>query len=292
MSPVTTILEPNPSRVRNIFICSGLVFCASSRMMKASLSVRPRMNASGAISIVAAVQVLVHPLRLEHVVERVEERAQVGVDLRHHVARQEAEPLAGLDGRAGEDDPAHLAPRQRGHGHGHREERLPGARRADAHRDRLVADRVDVALLIDRLRRHPQAAMAPHDVLEDPARALVAVERPADRLDRAGRDVVALADEVRHLAHHGLGGGHLPRAPVERQHVAAQVHVAVEVVLERLHDRVVGTSELGCHVVGELEPGAHYAVARLIRAGGAAGRSSGALSRNVALRVGCRGTGH
>ena len=40
-----------PRRVRNIFICSDVVFCASSRMMNASLSVRPRMYASGAISI-------------------------------------------------------------------------------------------------------------------------------------------------------------------------------------------------------------------------------------------------
>src|SRR5436305_2822602 len=38
-SPVTTTFEPKPSRVRNICICSGLVFCASSRMMKESLSV-------------------------------------------------------------------------------------------------------------------------------------------------------------------------------------------------------------------------------------------------------------
>jgi len=50
-SPVTTIREPKPSRVRNIFICSGDVFCASSRMMNESLRVRPRMNASGATSI-------------------------------------------------------------------------------------------------------------------------------------------------------------------------------------------------------------------------------------------------
>ena len=50
-SPVTTIFELNPSRVRNIFICSGLVFCASSRMMNASFRVLPRMNASGATSI-------------------------------------------------------------------------------------------------------------------------------------------------------------------------------------------------------------------------------------------------
>src|SRR5688572_15823360 len=51
-SPVTTTLEPKPSRVRNICICSGVVFCASSRMMNESLRVRPRMNASGATSIV------------------------------------------------------------------------------------------------------------------------------------------------------------------------------------------------------------------------------------------------
>ena len=52
MSPVTTIFEPKPSRVRNIFICSGLVFCASSRITNESFSVRPRMNASGATSMI------------------------------------------------------------------------------------------------------------------------------------------------------------------------------------------------------------------------------------------------
>ena len=43
MSPVITAVLPKPSRVRNIFICSMLVFCASSRITKASFSVRPRM---------------------------------------------------------------------------------------------------------------------------------------------------------------------------------------------------------------------------------------------------------
>jgi len=55
MSPVTTILEPKPSRVRNIFICSIEVFCASSKMMNASFKVRPRMYARGATSMVPAV---------------------------------------------------------------------------------------------------------------------------------------------------------------------------------------------------------------------------------------------
>src|SRR5258706_784855 len=49
-SPVTTAFEPKPMRVRNIFICSGVVFCASSRITNEWLSVLPRMNARGAIS--------------------------------------------------------------------------------------------------------------------------------------------------------------------------------------------------------------------------------------------------
>ena len=113
MSPVTTIFELKPRRVRNIFICSGVVFCASSRMMKRSLSVRPRMKASGATSMTPRSRCARHLLGVEHVVQRVEQRAQVRVDLRHQVAGQEAEALAGLDGGAREDDAVDLAARQR-----------------------------------------------------------------------------------------------------------------------------------------------------------------------------------
>ena len=43
MSPEATIFEPWPMRVKNIFIWARVVFCASSRIMNVSLSVRPRM---------------------------------------------------------------------------------------------------------------------------------------------------------------------------------------------------------------------------------------------------------
>ena len=39
MSPVTTIFVPKPRRVRNIFICSGVVFCASSSTTNESFKV-------------------------------------------------------------------------------------------------------------------------------------------------------------------------------------------------------------------------------------------------------------
>ena len=49
VSPVIIILEPMPRRVKNILIWCVVVFCASSSTIMASLSVRPRINASGAI---------------------------------------------------------------------------------------------------------------------------------------------------------------------------------------------------------------------------------------------------
>ena len=66
-SPVTTTCEPKPSRVRNICICSGVVFCASSRMMKrvvqrAAAHERQRRDLDDAL-----LQVLLHAVGVEHV---------------------------------------------------------------------------------------------------------------------------------------------------------------------------------------------------------------------------------
>ena len=149
---MTTTFDPNPMRVRNIFICSGVVFCASSRMMKLRLSVRPRMNASGATSMVAPLEEALRPLGAEQVVEGVVEGAQVGVDLGHDVAGQEPEPLAGLDRGPGEDDPVDLAGLQRLDGQRHGQVGLPRPGRADAEGDDVGGDGVGVALLAGGLR--------------------------------------------------------------------------------------------------------------------------------------------
>ena len=108
-SPVTTALLPKPMRVRNIFICSGVVFCASSRMTNEWLSVRPRMNASGAISIAPRSSSLRDLVEAHEVVERVVERPQVRIDFLRHVAGQEAEALAGFDRGAHQHDALHAS---------------------------------------------------------------------------------------------------------------------------------------------------------------------------------------
>src|SRR3954471_20100765 len=200
-----------------------------------------------------ALEVLGDLLGVEHVLERVEEGAQVGVDLGHQVAGQEAEALAGLDGRAREDDAVDLAALERGGRHRHRQPRLAGARGADAEGDRVAADRVDVALLRDALGRDLQRPVAPDDVLEHPRGRLVRVERAGDRGDRALGDLVALRDELGHLAHDLLGGGHRRLVALERDDVAAQEDVGLEGALERLEHRVAAAGQLLGRLVVQLD---------------------------------------
>ena len=161
--------------------------------MNESLSVRPRMYASGATSITPRSMRRATRLGVEHVVQRVVERAQVRVDLREHVAGQEAEPLPRLDRGTGEDDAVHGLRLERLHRERDREVALAGARGTDRERDRVVAHRVDVALLARGLR--PHALAAAHDLGEQH------VARPHVRLDHADGAVDAVAVERMALLH-------------------------------------------------------------------------------------------
>ena len=187
--------------------------------------------------------------------QRVEQRAQVRVDLRHQVAGQEAEALAGLDGRAGEDDAVDLAALQRGGGHGDGQERLAGAGRADAEGDRVAADRVDVALLVDRLGRDlAWSGGARRRRRGSRAGDSCASSAPVTALDRAGRDLVTLRRRARpSRARPARRRATASGSPSSVTHVAAQEEVAVEVTLQRLEHRVLAAGQLGGDVVGELD---------------------------------------
>ena len=71
------------------------------------------------------------------------------------------------------------------------------------------------------------------------------VKRTRDGLDRSGRNVVALLDQLRQLANDRARGLHRALLAVERQHIAAQVDVAVEVALERAQNAVLTARQLG-----------------------------------------------
>ena len=70
------------------------------------------------------------PLRRQHVVKRIVKRPQIRIDLLAHVARQEAEPLAGFDGGARQDQPVAFAALQARRSEGNGEIGLAGSRRS------------------------------------------------------------------------------------------------------------------------------------------------------------------
>ena len=97
---MTTICVPSPRRVRNIFICIGR---AVLRLVENDDRMRQRAAAhEGQRRDLdhAGFESALDLLRRQHVVERIVERPEIGVDLLAHVTRQEAKPLAGLDRRA------------------------------------------------------------------------------------------------------------------------------------------------------------------------------------------------
>ena len=184
-------------------------------------------------------------LGVEHVVQRVVQRAQVGVDLLGQRAGQEAEPLAGLDRRAAEDDPVDLLGLQRLHGLGDREVGLAGAGRADAEGDRVLVDRVDVALLVERLRADRAAAVAQDVEAQHVGRPLggLGAQHGVHPLDGLGREALTGADDRDQLVEEPLGEGDLAGLAAHRDPVAADVDLGVEGALDDPEELVAGAEQ-------------------------------------------------
>jgi hypothetical protein len=106
----------------------------------------------GAISMVPSANQLADPLGAHAVVQRVVERPQVRRQLLVHVARQVAEVLARLDGRARQHDPRDAAVVQRLDRGGDGEIGLAGPCRAHRDRQAVRLDRVGQPLLARTLR--------------------------------------------------------------------------------------------------------------------------------------------
>ena len=100
------------------------------------------------------------PLRalgLQEVVQGVVEGSEVGVDLGHQVPGEEAQPLAGLDGRPGQDDPVDLSRLEGLDGERHRQIGLSGAGGADPEGHDVGGDGIRVLLLPAGLRANRAA---------------------------------------------------------------------------------------------------------------------------------------
>ena len=180
----------SPSRVKNIFICMAVVFCASSSMTAAFASVRPRMKASGAISISPVCMRAFDDAAVHHIIKRVIDRTQIRIDLLAHVAGQEAEPFAGLHRRSRQHDAIDFLALEYLHRMRDREPGLARARGSLAEHQRVAHERADIRVLRGVAGAH--RALAQIDFLKGGAAAArLVIEQRAlrDRLSDGAFDV-------------------------------------------------------------------------------------------------------
>jgi hypothetical protein len=93
-------------------------------------------------------------LAAQYVGEGFPDRSHVGIDLLGEIAGQEAEALAGLDRRPGDDQPVDRAGEEEARPVGHGQEGLAGAGRTEAEDQVVVVHRLQVLRLGDGLGGH------------------------------------------------------------------------------------------------------------------------------------------
>ena len=182
---------------------------------------------------------------VEHVVQRVVERAQVGVDLLVQGAGQEAQALPRLDRGPGQDDPVDLLGLQGLDRLGHGQVGLPGAGRADGEHDRVLVDGVRVALLVQRLGPDGPAAGGQDADGQHVGRAHAALGAQHGRgpLHRVGGQVGALAQQLEELVEQVGDQSGLRRVAGRGDLVAADVDVGVELALDHVQELVAGSEQ-------------------------------------------------
>lgn len=177
----------------------------------------------------------------EDVLQGIVERAQVRIDLVLQVARQEAETLPRLDGRARQDDAAHFFVAQGSDSHDDGQVRLARARRADAERDGIMANRVEVAALSERLRAHVAAPRRHEDrVAEQRVQSLaLAAAHEADAVaDLVHRDRRSLAVEILELLDERCRHLDLSGLAEDLELLAAADELAVKILAQHLQELV------------------------------------------------------
>ena len=187
-------------------------------------------------------------LHVGHVEERVVERPDVGVHLLGERAGQKAQALPRLHHGTREDDAPDLLALERGHGHGHGEVGLAGAGRADAERDGVHADGVDVALLAGGLRTDGTSAIREQDVFAQGGRRELGAGQKIDGAAHVVRR--GLLPRLGDLDEVGEQGGerlHFGGVAFEDDGVAAHGDARGERVLDKV-EQLVGLAHDERHV--------------------------------------------
>ena len=106
-----------------------------------------------------------NPVEPKHLVKRVVQGSQIRIDLLPNVARQKAQPLAGLDCRAHQNDALDLLIRQRLNRTGHRKKGLAGTGWPDTKIDIVFEYVIEVTLLAGAPATDQNLTYAYYDVV-------------------------------------------------------------------------------------------------------------------------------
>ena len=156
----------------------------------------------------------------DHIVQRVVQRLQIRVEFLLHVTGQEAQLLAGLDGRARQNDTLDLPVAQRADGQRDGRIRLARAGRPDGEKQVVPLGEPQQPLLIDRPGPDDETGVAVHDHILRFRQIAVAPRHAAvvyliDHLRRNMAVAAVILDQLRQLAVETLDlarlAGHLDR---------------------------------------------------------------------------------
>ena len=190
-----------------------------------------------------ALQVRLELRRIDHLVERVVERPEVGIYLGHHVAWQVPERLAGLDSRPGQYDPGHLAPVQSLDGQGHGQVRLACARRPDTEDNLMLADGIGISLLVAGLGRDPAPAVR-EDHIPQHLPPAAAVGHLVEALGGLRGRVVPLFGEPDEAIEDGLGPLHGRLGTAQDDLIPPHDDLALDELLDPPQDGVTVSEDL------------------------------------------------
>ena len=153
----------------------------------------------------AALNHFLSAAKVNHIVQGVIQRPQIGINFFGQIAWQKTQLLPSLDGRPGENNPTHFTFHEFSNRHRHRQIRFPGASRPDTEYDIVVADSIDVGFLSETLGRNSPVVGRYVDCVEKNILKIgsMVTAEDTDRVIHITRiDGIAALDEIVQLGRH------------------------------------------------------------------------------------------
>ena len=187
-------------------------------------------------------QIAVHLLRFQQIVERVVQRPQIRIDFLLQRARQKSQPLAGFHRRPRQHNAADLFVHQRRNRHGHRQVSFAGARRPNAEDHVGAFDGLQISPLVQAFGL--ESALAAGTLLAGFSQraqrgAGVAGDDPQHGAEIAILKAESRAPQMRIICKYLLGARHFGGRAMDLNGIGFQIDGDVQAVFQQMQIFVV-----------------------------------------------------